>query len=220
MEHNLGFGDRAFAYMWYLLLKHLKEDRQVINAMEIGVFKGQVISLWALISKKENININIIAISPLAGKPRNKNKLVVIYKYITSRAYRQDFKAGNFYENADYLNCIKNLFSRFALDFSGINLIKGFSNDANVLEKLKTAKLDLVYIDGDHSYRGTLADINNYSDKINRGGFLIIDDGSCNIPGNVFWKGHQSVSDACELIDKNTFVNMLNVGHNRVYQKI
>ena len=218
--NNLGFGDRAFAYMWFLLLKHLQKHNEAINVLEIGVFKGQVISLWSLIAQKENISVNVNGISPLEGKPRDKNKVVKIFKYLTSKKYRQDIQAGNFYESADYLLLINKLFSHFGLDFSKVNLVKGYSSDPAVLEKFSNTKLDLVYVDGDHSYQGSLSDINHFSDKINQGGFLVIDDASCNIPGTVFWKGHQSVSDACEMIDSDKFKNILNVGHNRVFQKV
>lgn len=47
-----------------------------------------------------------------------------------------------------------------------------------------------------------------------------MDDSSCNIPGTKFWKGHQSVSDACFIIEDLGFKNILNVGHNRIFQKL
>jgi hypothetical protein len=49
-----------------------------------------------------------------------------------------------------------------------------------------------------------------------------MDDASFNLPGaenNEYWKGHKSVSDACDIIPDLGFKNVLNVGHNRIYQK-
>lgn len=68
-RHNWGFGDRAFHYMWYLLLSQavLKKPNPVL--LEIGVYKGQVISLWSLIAAKELVTALIYAISPLAATP-------------------------------------------------------------------------------------------------------------------------------------------------------
>ena len=40
-EKQAGFGDRSFHYMWYLLLKDLKEKKNEISCLEIGIFKGQ-----------------------------------------------------------------------------------------------------------------------------------------------------------------------------------
>ena len=217
--NNLGFGDRAFQYMWFLIINYLKKENDAINVLEIGVFKGQIISLWDLIAKKQNINIKINAITPLNGNPVIKNKIISAALKIVSKKYRDDIKSGNHYDDTDYKSIITKLFERFSLNFNHINLIQGFSNDPLILEKLVNEKYDLIYIDGDHSYEGALNDIISYSNKLNTGGILVIDDASCNIPGNVYWKGHQSVSDACELIDRDKFNNIINVGHNRVYQK-
>lgn len=218
-ENKLGFGDRAFLYMWFLLLTHLQKKKQHLNILEIGVFKGQIISLWSLIAVKNKIDLKVNAISPLQGKPKDKSKLVKLFKFLSSAQYRKDIRAGNFYEAGDYRNIIGNVFANFGLDLSKVNLVQGFSNEAGVLERFKNERFDLVYIDGDHSYEGAFSDIKNYSPKINTGGFMVMDDASCNIPGSAFWKGHQYVSDACEMIDIKDFANVLNVGHNRVFQK-
>ena len=37
-----GFGEEAFHSMWYLLLSEFKPK----NCLEIGVYRGQIISLW------------------------------------------------------------------------------------------------------------------------------------------------------------------------------
>jgi len=47
----------------------------------------------------------------------------------------------------------------------------------------------------------------------------VIDDASCNLPGTAFWKGHESVSRAADHWGGPGFVNVLNVGHNRVYKR-
>jgi predicted O-methyltransferase YrrM len=156
----------------------------------------------------------------LEGKPPTKNKLVKFIRYVLSKEYRMDVRAGNFYENLDYIDIIKKLFAKFNLNFDKVDLNKGFSTDPEIIRKFSTAKVDLLYIDGDHSYEGALSDIINYSERINKGGYLVMDDASFYLPGSVFWKGYKSVADACEAIDKNTFVNVLNVAHNRVYQRI
>jgi hypothetical protein len=68
VEHNSwGYGARAFHYMWYLLLKDDVLIRHSPSLLEIGVYKGQVISLWALIAEQLGRPVEITAISPFEG---------------------------------------------------------------------------------------------------------------------------------------------------------
>ncbi|MGV3464694.1 MAG: class I SAM-dependent methyltransferase [Heyndrickxia sp.] len=220
-KNNLGFGERAFQYMWFLLVKDVYNRKgNNIKALEIGVFKGQIISLWKLIEKNLNINIDVTGITPLEGNPKSNNKLLHKIKSFLSKKYINDINAGNHYDNLDYLSIIKNLFYNFELDFTSVNIIKGYSNNLEIRNAIEDERYDIVYIDGDHSYEGATFDIINYSKQLKKDGFLVVDDASCNIPGSVFWKGHQSVSDACKHIDTSKFKNILNVGHNRIFQKL
>ncbi len=218
--HKLGFGDTAFHYMWYLIIQHLAEQSSNLKFVEIGVFKGQVISLWALIAAKLNLQLSLTGISPLKGNSLPPSKWVKIWKTLTDPKFRQELKSGNFYPEEDYRAIIAGLFETFHLPFSEIRLIEGYSNDVNVLETVKNEKFSLIYIDGDHTFEGATEDIKNYCPLIEENGFLVMDDASFYLPGTSFWKGHESVSRACEIIPSFGFTNILNVGHNRVYQKV
>jgi hypothetical protein len=219
-NNNLGFGERAFQFMWYLIFKYLANNNEQISVLEIGVFKGQIISLWSLIGKKENIKVDVSGITPLEGNPKTKNIFLNKVKSILSKKYRNDLMVGNNFDNSDYYEIIKSVFHNFSLNISNLNLIKGYSNDERILFQIKDKKYDIIYIDGDHSFSGALNDIINYSPKVNKNGFLVIDDASSNIPGTIFWKGIQEVSDAAENVNLNEFKNVLNIGHNRIYQKL
>lgn len=190
-----------------------------MEALEIGVFKGQVISLLTLIAKQINADIKVTGITPLAGKQMPGAFQTFFLKRFSSK-FRQDVQSGNFYEETTFLDIIKGLFEKFELNYSKLNLVKGYSTDEVIIDKIQKQKFSIIYIDGDHSYDTVVRDIKNYSGLINTNGFLIMDDASSNLPGTKFWKGHQSVSDACEIIEDFGFKNILNVGHNRVYQKI
>lgn len=223
-QHKLGFGDRAFHFMWYLLFNEVAARGQVpVRALEIGVYKGQVISLWALLSRQQNVPAEISAISPLEGTlPSNSvlnSRVVKKIRRIFSPSFRKQEKEGNLYLNEDYKKIISDLFSHFDLDFGKIKLHKGYSNDQGILEAVKGKRFDLIYIDGDHSYEGALNDIKNYSPLVNDKGYLVMDDASWFLEGTTFWKGHAEVSRASEIIESLGFRNILNVGHNRVYQK-
>jgi len=66
-QNSWGFGDRAFHNMWYLLLKDDVLTRHSPSLLEIGVYKGQVISLWALVAQQLSRPVEITAISPFEG---------------------------------------------------------------------------------------------------------------------------------------------------------
>lgn len=221
--NKLGFGDRAFHYMWYILLQHLGEANSRIKILEIGVYKGQVISLWSLIAKQLNLECSINCVTPLSGNVLPKNRFRFYWQYFTNKRFRHDLASGNFYDKQNYLNVIGDLFRKFHLDFDKVTIYTGLSTDQNVLSTLRESNFDLIYIDGDHTREVVEMDIKHYAPKINVGGFLVMDDAACNIPGGEngeYWKGHQSVSDACETIPQYGFKNVLNVGHNRVFQKL
>lgn len=222
-KNNLGFGDRAFHYMWYLLMNDLKKkNEQPIRLMEIGVYKGQIISLWALLEKVLDIPTEIHALSPFEGnyvKPKGK---ILKFCHKINPVIRQKRNKGNLYKKEDYLSIVKRVFKKFDLNFNKIKIHKGYSTTPEIIYKFSDKSFDLIYIDGDHSLKGCKSDIINYSPKIKTGGYLVMDDASCNLPGGdgVFWKGNPSVSKACEIIPKLGFINALNVGHNRIYIKI
>jgi hypothetical protein len=219
-KNALGFGDRAFHYLWYLLIENLLEKKVKLSFLEIGVYKGQVISLWSLIVQHFNQSeFNITGITPLEGKPKPKLSLYNKVLLNLSKKFREDVENGNFYEEADYYQIISSIYKEFQIDISNTKIIKGYSTDPVIIAEAKQKDYSLIYIDGDHSYDGALSDIKNFSSQLMAGGYLVIDDASCYIPGTKFWKGHKAVSDACEKLPEYGFKNVLNVGHNRIYQK-
>lgn len=219
-KNDLGFGERAFHYMWLIVIEKLTKDFDEIKVLEIGVYKGQIISLWALIAKKLDLKIEITGITPLEGNQKIQNKLIKKILNKVSKKFRENNESGNFYQRIDYLETINSLFNKFDLNSNLINLIKGYSDDFKIIQETKDKKFHLIYIDGDHTLKGVTNDIINYSKLIVKNGLLVMDDSACNIPGSIYWKGHQSVSDACEIIEDLGFVNILNIGHNRIFKKL
>jgi Methyltransferase domain len=223
-RNKLGFGDRAFHYMWYLLLEDLKERFDNLKLLEIGVYKGQVISLWSLLKRKKEIPAKIFAISPLEGNiPNNKllnNRVVNKLKKTFDTEYRKCVANGNNYLIEDYEGIVRLMFERLGLSYDEIKMLKGYSNDPAILSEISKEKFNLIYIDGDHSYDGVLQDIKNFTPLVAQGGYLVMDDASWFLDGSVFWKGHKEVSRACEGIEDLGFKNVLNIGHNRVYEKL
>lgn len=219
-KYELGFGDRAFHYMWYLIFTEIKPQK----VLEIGVYMGQVISLWALICRQSGIKTSISAISPFEGNQPPKgllnNQVINLTKSILSPLYRRHHSVGNHYERMDYLQANRSLFEKFELHFDDVNIIRGLSSDLSVLEVASKNVYELIYIDGDHRYEQVVSDIKSYLPLLAENGLLVMDDASYFLPGTVFWKGHKEVSSACKHLERMGLKNILNVGHNRIFQKI
>src|SRR5262245_2653445 len=105
-KYNWGFGDRAFHYMWYLLLTQEILGRVNPALLEIGVYKGQVISLWTLIARETRKVPHIYAISPLIAGHRELPSVLHRIALKLSRRYRENVESRNHYPQEDYMHCI------------------------------------------------------------------------------------------------------------------
>lgn len=215
-----GFGDRAFHYLWFLLLRDLAERAPVIRALEIGVYKGQITSLWALIARRYGLDLRVTAVSPFEGTAQRLPHPIRKLRRWLDRGYRQAADAGNLYFHDDYLQRTREIFDAFGLDFDAVRVIRGYSNDPGVARQVAGSRFALVYIDGDHSLDVARSDVATYAPLVEEEGYLVMDDASWFLPGSGFSKGYEAVSIAAEGIPPLGFANVLNVGHNRVYRRV
>ncbi len=215
-----GFGDRAFHYMWLLLLIDAAQHFKPVRLLEIGVYKGQVISLWSLIAKELQMDVEITAISPFEGNAKPESGLRQKMKWLLDSKYRNDLANGNIYPASDYIADVRRIFSVFDIDDKHLRLVKGYSNDPFVIKQIQSNRFSLVYVDGDHDFEAVRSDISTYALLVEDEGYLVMDDASFFLPGESFFKGHKNVSLACEEIPVERFKNVLNVGHNRVYKRV
>ena len=220
-KNSWGFGDRAFHYMWYLILRDDVLQRPNPKLLEIGVYKGQVISLWALIASQLQSSVHITAISPFeSAKPWfARYRLLNRCAQMVVKKYRDDVLSANLYDNDDYLDHVHRIFRQFQLPEANLSFLRGYSQDQQIYKQVAGTLFDLIYIDGGHRYEQVSQDLAMYSPCVAAGGYLVLDDAACNQPGSTFWKGHQSVSLAVDDWHNPGFVNVLNVGHNRVYRR-
>lgn len=217
--HKLGFGDPAFHAMWQTLLAAARERFDHVDALEIGVFKGQVVSLWALLAKVHGWPLRIHAITPFEGQPLTGNRW---WRFLQARLnpwFRERLQSGDFYPEDDYEQIVRRLFSHFQLDFDQVRWIRGYSQAPEVLAAVRADRFNLIYVDGGHTYEAASADIANFASKVTAGGWLVMDDAAHDLPGTAYWKGHESVSQACRHLPALGFKNILNVGHNRIFEK-
>jgi Methyltransferase domain len=218
-ENKFGYGDAAFHAMWLRLLDCARQRFGRVRLLEIGVFKGQVISLWALIARHWGIDAEITAVTPLRGRPLPRSRLLTRIRARLDARFREDLRNGNFYEDCDYDAAVKKLFGRFNLDFESVKLCRGYSTDLRIQSDLADRTFHVVYVDGDHSFAGASHDFNTYGAKVVPGGWLVADDAGYFMPGSVFWKGHEAVSRAADTLPKLGFRNVVNVGHNRIFER-
>lgn len=190
-QHNYGFGDRPLHYMWYELCQILP-DKAVL--LEIGVFKGQVISLWALIGKKLKKDFKVWGLTKLDEKMSDK--------YHTHEIVTQKD-----------IDCICEVFG------VKVNIINKDSRDP---EATSPENLDLLYIDGGHDEETVRNDIDKFLPSVKKGGLVVFDDASCSLPDFGHWyKGLDDVSRVVdELAQKKDYEEILTVGHNRCFQKL
>jgi hypothetical protein len=191
-----GYGEDAFHAMWYNIFKEFAPKK----ALEIGVYRGQVISLWALLSDQLGTKTQISAISPFS--PAGDHVSV----YLKNIDYYQDVVK----------NC--SVFSK-----NTISLNKGYSTDPDMIDAIKSQTWDLIYIDGNHDYEVVKKDFEVCSQALNKNGLIILDDASLYSdykPRSFSTAGHPGPSQMAEEIDRKKFVEILSVGHNRVFQKV
>lgn len=190
-----GFGEDAFHTMWWRLFHEFKPK----SFLEIGVYRGQVISLIALLSQQEGIDCKTTGISPFTSVGDSVSK------------YRGDL---------DYHFDTLSHFEHFRLPKP--NLVQAYSTDEKALEAIASCKWDIIYIDGNHDYEIVAKDWDACSKAVKIGGLVILDDSGLSTlyrPPSFATGGHPGPSRLAAEIDSSVFQEILQVGHNRVFQR-
>ena len=194
-KNKKGFGEPAFHAMWWKLLLEYKPK----NCLEIGVYRGQVVSIWTLISKLVDRNIAVSGISPFSSFGDS---------------------VSEYMKNLDYYQDVQETFED--LDLQKPTFIKGFSSDKKAIEYIKSKTWDMIYIDGGHDYEDVLFDYHLCLENLSDNGIIVLDDASLYTdykPLSFAFKGHPGPSlVAREYADKEMkFLGA--VGHNNVFMK-
>jgi hypothetical protein len=195
-QDKRGFGEDAFHTMWHLLLHRFRPQ----NFLEIGVYRGQVLSLVSLIARQEKIDCEVTGVSPFSPAGDSVSEYLV---------------------NLDYMADTLRNFEHFGL--SRPNLLKAYSTDPEAVQLISSSKWDMIYIDGNHDYDVVLRDWDVCSSALAPGGIVVLDDSgltSAYKPPLFATGGHPGPSRLASEIDATMFEEVLQVGHNRVFRKL
>ena len=191
-----GFGEDPFHAMWFYLFEQYKPK----SILEIGVYRGQTISLFSLLGKHFNLDTHVVGVGPLEAV----NDSVSVFS--TDINYEED---------------IRNNYTHFNLGEP--NLVKSLSERKKARQVIKSQKWDMIYIDGHHDWPYVLADYCNCAEALSDNGIMIIDDSSLhedyNPPAGMF-KGHVGPSYILEDFAKDEMELFLTVGHNNCLRNI
>jgi cephalosporin hydroxylase len=166
--------------------------------LEIGVFRGQVLSLYRLLADMSGKKAVRYGVSPM------------------------DSSDGHW--DSDYFADAVTIHQQFNLK-KDYTIYHGSSTDKNIIEKAQsTTPYDILYIDGGHTFDIVQSDLASYPQMIKKGGYLLIDD-ACNDMNQPwgYFQGIQPVTDAVLEWEKTEigkeFEFIFNVVHNRLYIK-
>jgi len=195
-QNQRGFGEDAFHAAWFRLFILTRP----INCLEIGVYRGQTISLWALLGNLLNYTPNICGISPLSDVGDQHGS----------------------YLKLDYAKDIESHFNHFQLPQP--TLLRAASTDEIAISMIRNNTWDLIYIDGSHEYEIVKKDYENARIGLKLGGYLVLDDSSLNTnyspqtPKST--KGWPGPSRVFSEVSPSDFQFIMGVGHLNFLKRI
>lgn len=199
-----GFGEDAFHAFWYwLFLNYFSSSTKHLNFLEIGVFRGQTLTLLSLLSRHFGVTCISHGLSP----------------------FNSSGDAVSNYPDLDYKIDILRSAAFFNVDHS-IELFEAFSDQPSGLQKISSQEWDLIYIDGSHDESIVLSDFHASLNSLKSGGFLVFDDSSLrirqiskfiNFPG---FLGHPGPSNVAFTASQHSnLIHILSVGHLNLFKK-
>lgn len=195
-SHRRGFGEDAFHVMWFLIFNELQPE----SFLEIGVYRGQTLSLAAILARRLRLNCFLQGISPFSPVGDSVS----------------EYRKGLDY----YADTLAN-FAHFSLPAP--TLLKAYSTDSSAQELIRSRPWSVIYIDGNHDYEVAKQDWNLCAQNLQPHGLIILDDAGLTTdyhPPLFATGGHPGPSRVAQEVDRNRFREILQVGHNRAFQRI
>jgi hypothetical protein len=181
--------------MWWMIFSEFHPA----HFLEIGVYRGQTLSLAALLHANLSIEGRVTGISPFTSVGD---------------------MVSNYRKDVNYLEDTLKNFAHFKLPKP--ELIKAFSTDSIAVERIVASQWDCVYIDGNHDHDVAVQDWQRCAAALKAGGIIVLDDaalGTSYQAPSFASAGHPGPSRLASEINSKEFTEILRVGHNRVFRK-
>lgn len=194
-QERRGFGEDAFHPMWYVLFDRFRFRR----VLEIGVYQGQVVTLWGLLARHLGYACEVHALSPFVEQGDSVSR----------------------YEKRDYLEDLANHSAFFGLPLP--MLCRSHSTSPEAEDYVASRSWDLIYIDGNHDYEVALHDWRLSGRAVRTGGLVVMDDAALGTdfsPPVFASAGHPGPSRVVNEAGLSEFAEIMGVGHNRVFMKV
>ena len=202
-RHVYGFGERSFHWLWKLLVDEMPQEFRFV---EVGVYKGQVLSLIRLLANRAGKQAQITGVTPLSS-----------FAGVTTQFQK--------FPETDYLQHIKDLHEHFSLSFSEDQIVKGDSTSPETWTRVlpKGPFFDIVYVDGCHEYDFVVKDLMIYGSMVKKDGYLVVDDASNFL--KMYWGSFPGIEDVSRAVrdhieGKPEWKEVLAVMHNRVFRRV
>jgi len=193
-QDQRGFGEPAFHAFWEQLFAEVRPQL----CLEIGVYRGQTLSLWALLHRDLRLKGHVVGLTPLSAMGDTNSE----------------------YPQIDYLSDIRYNFDLWGLEEPSI--IAEPSNSSVAISKVSSVKWDLIYIDGCHELDVVRSDFLMSLNALRDGGLLVMDDSSIfqeNVHRSQSFAGHPGPSLVAETLGKTKMTHLLRLGHLNLFQK-
>lgn len=168
--------------------------------IEIGVYRGQTVTLWKLISRLLGFECGIGCVSPFTSAGDE------VSTYRPSLDYYQDVRANH---------------DHFRLPLP--DFCREYSTSPVAREFIHRHEWDLIYIDGNHDYDVAVQDWQVCSESVASNGIIVLDDSALETdyhPPRFATAGHPGPSRVAREVSEQRFREILAAGHNRVFQRI
>jgi hypothetical protein len=195
-QERRGIGEDAFHTMWFLLFREFETS----SFLEIGVYRGQTLTLAALLARTLKRECFVQGISPFSSAGD---------------------AVSRYQANLDYQDDTLQHFKHFSLPPP--SLLKAYSTDAEAVKLIASRAWEIIYIDGNHDYEIVKQDWKHCAECLAPGGLIVLDDSGLTSgfrPPAFSTAGHPGPSRLAEEISHPPFVEILQVGHNRVFQRL
>lgn len=196
-QHAFGFGERCFLWMWKLIVDTF--EGKPFNFLEIGVYKGQILSLIRMLSDTAKI-YGVTPLDTSGGMPEENYRLLIetIHNILDIRKDYRLFEGRS--DNMDVLNKVST----------------------------EVCDIDVLYIDGGHSRAEARHDILTYGRLVPVGGYMVIDDCACRIKHPMDSGYFMGIHPVCSAVDEilppygnsDEWIHIGSIIHNRIWQRV